>query len=261
VIWDLRGTPAQNQLVLDALDVCDFPFDHLRPSLLTEGRQLIAVEWADLSRYSAVTKSAGEHSHVHDQHGVAHPVERVVDGRLAVLGLFYLPPHTRVVLDSSLQAQPRLAMEVFLAEAAHAVDYHYMTTEHRRQIVNTLHRDNLPADASVADGAAFQLDGHTCSWFDVGPYRMWVGEAFMEAFIEAWAPSVTVTIELGHPVTPEMAQTIRRALVDPVRDVRVFRGRSRIYHDEHRTITPVEWFDSPAAAEAAGLRPCRVCKP
>jgi methylphosphotriester-DNA--protein-cysteine methyltransferase len=46
-----------------------------------------------------------------------------------------------------------------------------------------------------------------------------------------------------------------------VRDVRVFRGRSRIYHDEHRTITPVEWFDSPAAAEAAGLRPCGVCKP
>jgi hypothetical protein len=93
-------------------------------------------------------------------------------------------------------------------------------------------------------------------------YRNQVGESFMAAFIRATAPSVPVTIHLAHPVDDAAAAAVRRVLLlGPVRDVRVFRGRSRIYHDEHRNITPVEWFDSAAAAEAAGLRPCRVCKP
>ena len=36
---------------------------------------------------------------------------------------------------------------------------------------------------------------------------------------------------------------------------------STVYHDSHGGIKQVRWWDSPAAAEADGLRPCKVCKP
>lgn len=259
-MFDLRGTEPQNQLVREALAACDFPFDQLRPSLTAEGKSTVTVEWADLSRYSSRATMAhdDDHSHIVDTHGEeAHTVERDIDGRRAVLGLFYLPPHTRIVLDASLVQRPALAREVLLAEAAHLVDYHGMTAEHRRQVVNALHVQDLPAGADTSDGAAFTLDGHVCSWFDVGPYRMWCGETFMEAFIEAFAPSVPVTIELGHPTGPQAAAAVRRVLLG---EGRVFTGPSEVFHDSHQGITPRRWFDRDEALRA-GLRPCRVCRP
>lgn len=221
-IFDLAGTEQQNGLVRQALDVCTFPFDRLADSLRAEGRTAVRVEWADLSRRFEAFADAtdiglrtalnDDHSHVHDGDAVAHPIERVIDGRRRVLGLFYLPPHTRIVLDTTLEQHPTLAQEVFLAEAAHLVDYHYMNEQHRLSIVNLLHDDDLPPSHPVGDGVAFQLDGHTCSWFDVGPYAMWVGEAMMESFIEAFS-SLSVTIALGHPTSPEVATQVRRLLV------------------------------------------------
>jgi hypothetical protein len=202
------GNPEQISLVNSALEACDFDFDLLQPSMLKEGRTTIRVEWQDLSRYN---HGAAAHEHADG----AHTISREVDGRQRVLGLFYLPPHTRVVLDNSLQWMPALAREVFLAEAAHAVDYHYMNADQRRAVVNLLHRDDLPADADVSDGATFHLDGHECSWFDVGEYADWVGEAFMETFIESFAPGVPVTIELNHPTSPQVASAVRKALLGP----------------------------------------------
>lgn len=212
-MFNLRGTYGQNALIQQAMDRCDFDFRKMAPSLLREGKQSINVEWADLSRYTA---SDGKgHDHVHDGSAVAHTIERRVDGRMRVLGLFYLPPHTKIVLDISLANHPLLAIEVFLAEVAHAVDYHFMTNEMRRQFVNSLHTQQLPPDANCADGVPFHLDGHTCSWFDVNSYAMWVGEAFMEGFIEATS-DVKVTINLGHPVGPEDRSVIRQFLgIDP----------------------------------------------
>lgn len=289
----LSGTEPQKKVAADALAVCDFPFERLLPSLQREGRQTIRVEWADLSRYTASTEKAG-HDHVHDGDAVAHPVERVVDGRARVLGLFYLPPHTRIVLDLSLERSPRLGMEVLLAEAAHAVDYHYMTPDMRRAFVNSVHRDQLNPSYLTDDGVAFHLDGHECSWFDVGPYDMWVGEAFMEGFVEAFAPSVPVTIQLSHPVGWEDVAVIRYALgmpnqqpeqpqesvppgpvdapapvvpepasVAPRDDEHdVFVGPSgEIYHDSHKGVKRGDSYANAAAALAAGFRPCGVCKP
>lgn len=280
----LSGTDIQRQLVLDALSVCDFPFERLLPSLQREGRDTIRVDWEDLSRYAASSEKAG-HDHIHDGAAVGHPVERVVDGRARVLGLFYLPPYTRVVLDTSLTQLPRLAMEVFLAEAAHAVDYHFMSSDMRRAFVNSVHDEELPPGHSTDDGVAFHWStGHVCSWFDVGPYDSWVGEAFMEGFIEAFAPSVPVTIQLGHPVGPEDRAVIRIALgvdaepepepepqegdhpgtvVDPAPEVAaVFAVKGGgVYHDKHGGISHGQRFAGPSAAQEAGLRPCRVCKP
>lgn len=258
-IFDMRGTEDQVELVRQAVSSCDFPFTRLLPSLHGEGKTQIVAEWADLSRYNQRVARAHEeeHSHVTEGEAEAHPIEREVDGRRRVLGLFYLPPHTRVVLDSSLVTHPELAREVFLAEAAHAVDYHYLSMEQRRQITNFLHRDDLPEGHSTEDGASFSLDGHVCSWFDVGPYHMWVGEAFMEAFTEAFAPSVQVTIALGHPTSSEVAAQIRELLVPRA----FFVGRGKAYHDAHRGIAQDRWFSSREEAEQAGYRPCRVCKP
>lgn len=284
MIWAPRGSPSQNALIQRALAACDFPFDALAPSLHAEGKTSIAVEWADLSR-SARAGGSGHHhdepapeappaepgGHSHED-GV-HSVEREVDGRSRVLGLFYLPPYTRVVLDLSLEQNPALAIEVFLAEAAHAVDYHYMVPRGgmRRAVWNALHSIPGPAGDPIPESG--DVD-HGHSWFD-GPagYSSWVGEAFMEAFVEAFAPSVPVTIQLAHPVSPDMAALVRTALLAPLAPPppesppppppgRVYRGRYRaVYHDSHARIQPVEWYASAEVAEAAGLRACRTCKP
>ncbi len=268
-IWSLQGTETQQAIVRDALAVCDFPFERLLPSLKEEGKNSIRVDWEDLSRFR--NRMAGDG---HDHSDGVHPIEREVDGRMRVLGLFYLPPHTRIVLDTGLQSNPRLAMEVFGAEGAHAVDYHYMTPTMRRMFVNRLHTQQLPDDHSVEDGVAFQLDGHTCSWFDVNSYGWWCGEAFMEGFIEAYMPSIPVTINLNHPVGPEDRMAIRASLtpeldvvpppVEPeVNTNRVFTSGppSKTFHDSHNRIAQEQWFESSALAVEAGLRPCKVCRP
>jgi len=298
--FHLSGTPAQQAIARDALAVCDFPFDRLLPSLQREGRSSIRVDWADLSRYTVSSEKAG-HDHIHEGDAVAHPIERDVEGRARVLGLFYLPPYTRIVLDLSLTALPRLAIEVLLAEAAHAVDYHYMTPDMRRAFVNSVHTQQLAPTTPTDDGVPFHLDGHTCSWFDVGDYADWVGEAFMEGFIEAFAPSVPVTIQLNHPVGEEDRRVIRESLavdapepepvapevVEPVApepqpapqpvtpevvepqpqprddEHNVFASRTggKIYHDSHRGIPQDLRWPGATEAQAAGYRPCQVCKP
>ena len=213
-IFNVVGNVSQTAIVWRAIDRCWFPFERLLPSLQMEGKKVIEVFWADLSHYNA-TNSAGSHSHVHVGDAQAHPIERTIGGRKQVLGLFYMPPHTRIVLDQVLVHYPDLAMEVFLAEVAHAVDYHSLTPNHRRKITNLLHTEQLPPDHPVGDGVAFRLDGHECSWFDVGPYEAWVGEAFMESFIEAFS-DVRVTIQLNHPTSPEVASQIHNLLLPPM---------------------------------------------
>lgn len=274
MIWNLAGTEQQNDLIRQALAACDFPFDLMSPSLGREGKKAINVGWQDLSRYNH-----GAENHEHEEG--AHTVVREVDGRKRVLGLFYLPPYTKVVLDQSLTGNPALAKEVFLAEAAHAVDYHWMTSNEgmRLAVWNAVHDDA----GDLADGAHVPESGdlgHGHSWFD-GPagYNTWVGEAFMEAFIRAFAPSVPVTIQLDHRVSAQAAAEIRAALLpaqpEPEPEPEIQEGfppstagavywsggRSKVVHDSHKRIEPVLWYDSLAAAQADGLRACGTCKP
>ncbi len=265
-VWDLVGNDQQNALVEQAIRRCDFDWTKLLPGIQREGKTSLRVEWADLSRY-AVGDGEG-HEHVHDGDAVAHPIEREVEGRRRVLGLFYLPPYMKVVLDVGLVNEPMLAQEVFLAEGAHAADYAYMTPEHRRLFTNSVHIEQLPPGADTSDGAAFTLDGHTCSWFDVNTYAWWVGEAFMEGFIEATS-DVPVTINLRHPVGPEDRAVIRQFLgidaptpgPEPVGAVYRASMRSKTFHDEHRRLEPVEWYATAQVAVENGLRACKLCRP
>lgn len=257
-VWTLRGTDPQNAIVQQALDACDFPFEVLAASLAREGKMSIDVEWADLSRY---THGAAGHEHADG----AHTIVREVDGRARVLGLFYLPPYTRVVLDAGLATRPLLAQEVMLAEGAHAVDYHWMVHNDgmRLAVWNALHAADLAGGTAVHESG--DID-HGHSWFDgPGGYATWVGEAFMEAFIRSFAPTIPVTISLSHPVSAQAAAEIRAALLPdigpPVASVYWSGGRSKVVHDAHRGIEPERWYESLAAAETAGLRACRVCRP
>ncbi len=254
-VFDLSTlTEPQLGWVREAIAECDFPMELLLPGLGREGKTTISVQQADLSRYA---RAGGDGSH---EHGV-HPIEREVDGRRAVWGLYYLPPHTKIVLERTLNREQ--TKEVFGAELAHAVDYCYMTPDMRRAFVNAVHTQQLPADASVADGASFTLDGHTCSWFDVNTYAWWVGEAFMEGFVEAYMPKVVVTIQLRHPVGAEDRDVIRRALTPELDAVQsVFATKNgRSYHDVHGRIKKDRVFATRADAVGEGLSPCRVCKP
>jgi hypothetical protein len=265
-IWRFTGTENQRRVACEAMARFDFPWDLLCDSLIREGRSVVEVAWADLSRYSA----RGLLDHDHHVDG-AHPIIREVDGRLRVLGLFYLPPHTRVVLDVSLEHDPELAAEVAGAEAAHAVDYHWLAQQPeprgRWGVTNLLHRDDLVPGHPVHDGVAFTLDGHTCSWFDVGSYADWTGEAMMELFVEAFS-DVVVTIALNHPTSPEVARTFRQWVLEASGDAsgpgskRVFAKRKgNVAHDSHDGIEQARWWDSLAAAQADGMRACRTCKP
>ncbi len=253
-----------------------------RPDLSAESdrvprREADSARLADQAQTRLLEKvrPAGEetghdHDHPHE-HGV-HTITREVDGRERVLGLFYLPPYTRVVLDLGLEARPMLAREVFLAEGAHAVDYHYMVDKALRdEVWNALHAGTDHDVDHVSESGDL---GHGHSWFDgPGGYSTWVGEAFMEAFTRAFAPSVPVTIQLAHPVSTEAAAAIRAALLAPLAPPepepdapppagRVYRGRRKhVVHDSHVGVEPVEWFDSLAEAQAAGLRGCKVCRP
>ena len=260
-IWNLRGTASQNALVQQALALCDFPWDELRTSLAREGRSSIAVEWADLSRFN---HGAEGHEHADG----AHTIVREVDGRKRVLGLFYLPPHTKVVLDNGLASRPALAHEVFLAEAAHACDYHsFIDRGLRPKIWNALHADEHHVEHVPESGDI----NHGHSWFD-GPagYSTWVGETVMALVTRAFAPSVQVTINLSHPITGEAIQVLREAYFPPVApeleptpSKPVYRARkhSNVVHDSHLLLAPIQWWPSLAAAQAAGMRACKVCRP
>lgn len=271
-VWDLRGNTKQNWLIQEALKACDFPFDRLKPSLQKEGKSAIPVVWRDLSRMSqayAAQVSEGGHEHVHEGDATAHPLERKVNGRRRILGLFYLPPYTAIVLDTILLYYPQLAKEVFLSEAAHAVDYHYMNNEQRLTFWNIIHPDLQ--DLALSDTIEESGDqGHSHSWFD-GPlgYSTWVGESWMEGFVKAFAPKIPITIHLGHSIPPEEKDTMRAALLGQPAAVQtsnltgsypVFTaGGSKTFHRSHKNIAQSRWYPSAAAATAAGLRPCGVC--
>ncbi len=249
-LWELQGTPAQNQIVIEALEACDFPFPRLVPKLQAEkNKSRIPVEWADLSVYGVKAMSDGQqymakvtgnspHNHVHHDGDTGHPIEV----RNRVLGLAWYSG--KVSLDLSLLADPLLAKEVFLSEGAHMVDFFYMTDEMRGAITSCLHN--------------FDDTEHGHGWFDVGTYREWLGEAFMGTFIKCFAPSIPVTIPFAHPTNDEQSRYIRSVLLGP----RVFKSLlGKRYHDSHRWVMPTKWFLSSAEADRQGLLPCRTCKP
>lgn len=244
MVWELRGNENQNRIVQQALDRTRFPFDDLRPGLQAAvGRSVIPVEWGDLSRYNLIPDET-EHLHVHMNGDTGHPITRDIDGRHRVLGLAWYSG--RVTLDNSLEFDDELAMEVFLSEGAHMIDFFWMTPEHREAIWNALHADHEDAEHVPDTG---EVD-HGHSWFDVGGYYSWVGEAWMGLFVRAYS-DLPVTIDFDHPPTDAAVAEARAALTP------YFQTKSGKVHDKHRGQVPVRYL----ATIPEGASRCGVCKP
>lgn len=213
-----------------AIDRCDFTFNLLAPILNSStGKTSIPVEWTDLSNFSLGATSA-EYD--------------VLEYRNRVLGLAWYSG--KISLDNSLVDNPEFAQEIFLAEAAHMVDFFYMTDAMRDRIV------------AVYESA----DGH--GWFDVGGYNDWFGESWMSGFTLAFS-DITPTISMTHEVTREKAREFRTILgvVEPeVEKPREFfrTRRGKKYHDIHQGLVQSELLTK-ERAEESGLRPCGRCKP
>lgn len=218
--WLFQGSPSQNGIVMDALDHCDFPWELL-------SAHEIPVEWADLSVYGAqleaeralrarASSNVFDDGHVwdseldHHHSGDFDPMVREVDGRSRVLGLAWYSG--KVSLDTSLVANPLLAEEVFLSEAAHMTDFFWMDDPLRVAVWNAAHPDieDLPLDANVEDAVDL---GHGHGWFDVSGYYTWLGEWYMGAFVKGFSEGIPVTIEFDHPLTEEAALEVRHAFM------------------------------------------------
>lgn len=233
------------------------------------------------------TYGHGTYGHEH-QHvvvpgmGEAHPIEREIEGRRRILGLAGYGGW--VGLDFSLEGDPELTAEVFGSEGAHMADFFHMhyQPDLYRQVWNALH----PGDAEDSAGPVPEEGpvGHGHGWFDAGGYYSWAGEAFMGLFVQAFS-DVPVTIRFDHPPTAEGIELLRAVYplpepaapeepttpeADPA--LRVYALPSgTIYHEtgkhpatlsraEARGLT-LRWWDTGQQATAAGLRPCRSCRP
>lgn len=262
--WDLsKLTPKQREITVAALDACDYDFAKLQPGLRNDvNKEKIPVEWVDLSRYArSASRSAEEHDHDDHPHtkenGHIHVEE---DGKTIAHGIMYRKRvlglawySGKVSVDVSLETDPELGKEVFLAEGAHMIDFFAMTPEQRAAIFASYQKEN-PTEVDANDG-----------WFEEKgdeDYWDWAGEAFMIGFIRAFAPSIPTKLDnFTHKSTPAVVSEIRR-LLRLRTGSGVFSGpRSKVYHDVHKGVKRAREFASSLAAQEAGLRPCGVCKP
>lgn len=262
------NTVEQRAIIESAVARCDFRFDQLAPKLAADtGRTSIPVTWEDLSAFgaralpgvAAAVTEEGARQHGGDAH------------RRATLGLFYYSG--RIVVDRGLVARPELAAEVFLAEAAHAVDRFWLTPDMRRAIwqvwhpgEQTDHHDRVhgwTVPFSEWAGEMDQPGGTEVGYFDSGV------EAWMSAFTRAFAPSVQVTMEgaFAHRTTGDMAARIRdivQPAPEPVPDPFYAARWGVAFHRAdlgHWWVPRIRTFPTRDAAIGAGLRPCKLCQP
>ncbi len=271
MIFDTTALAAEHRRLVDAaLARCTYPFAEHGPGVT------IPVEFADLARYlqrntARVRGHDDDHAHISHpgafpelaDHGHVH-VDKDDTGerghgivfRQQALGLYWLPtaryPGGRVSIEQALD--PELAQEVFLCEAAHAVDYVAMTDAQRRAVNALYHGGQHPP-----------VPGHErCGWFDERGerrYAWWPGEAWMVTFVRAFSDLTVRFDQFAHPSTPQVVAAARQILVPPPPVV----GFSR-RHVYHRPACPVV-RSSPGrtqlltAEQAAARRACRLCKP
>lgn len=241
MFWALQGSDDQREIAGSALERCTFPFGSIGGD-----DRAIPVEWQDLSRYASTTAEKSlerGHEHIHENGDIGHPIE----ARNQVLGLAWYSG--RVTLDRSLILDPELAGEVLLSEGAHMLDFFWFEDAQRIAVWNALHPDaeDLPLDSPVEDGVIL---GGSEGWFDVGPYRSWVGEAWMGLFTRAYS-DFDVTIPFDRPPTDEAVSHLRKSLTP------YFTTTSGVVHDQHRGLTPVQHLlEIPTDA-----RRCKICKP
>lgn len=196
--FDLRGmNPEHRHTVQQALNACTYPFIRIRRAT---GKR-VPVTVADTSRYVEHTGTAD---------GQAWDAFQD-EARQAALGLYWLPtaehPAGRVELSTAVMDDVPLAQEVFLAEAAHAVDYGAMTDAQRQAVFTALHGGDPTPHGTHG---WWEERGGRNYWSD------WTGEVFMAAFARAFAPTLPRPLEArqpwAHKVTDEMAAQVRAVL-------------------------------------------------
>lgn len=227
------------------------------------GKPAINVVFSDLSRFSAGARAAGD-GHTHDDVHVNDPetgaVGHGIQHRHRVLGLAW--SNGKIEIDASLENQSELAQEVFLSELAHQVDWFdpAMDAAGEERIWDAMHPG---VDSTTGD--------HGHSWFDVGAYETWAGEAWMGLFTAAASDVAVSLTQFTHKITPEAINMARRVLdIDvPAPDVDVdvtvptyfATKRGSTFHDAHKGVTAARTYATRSLAVAAGLKPCGVCKP
>lgn len=193
-------TDQQADILEPALHACTFPTGRI--SNMSGATVPVAV--SDLSRFSAALDVNG-HGHAHRRPGEhahllgepVHAQASIVTGRRAPLGLYWLPtsayPAGRIEVGTGAMASPDLAREVFLAEAAHAVDLAAMTSSQRQRISD---RFDFSGFVSVPGGST------PVGWFEeLGEqdYWRWRGERWMGLFMAAFAPTLPRPLESRQP--------------------------------------------------------------
>jgi hypothetical protein len=205
--FNLRGIGDRQHraVVQGALNACDYPFTRIRRRT---GKR-VPVTVGDTSRF-AQAHAAGDHDHSHDD-GV-HALTDPADHRRAALGLYWLPtvehPAGRIEVSHQIMTDVPLAQEVFLAEAAHAVDYGAMTDGQRAEVFAIVHHGDPTPHGTHG---WWEERGGQNYWAD------WVGETFMALFMRAFAPSLPRPLEARQPwthrVTDDMARQARAVLL------------------------------------------------
>lgn len=208
-ILDIRGDEEERQILTEAAQLSDFPGELLVPELEQQwGKTKISAEFADLS----VTQSVVYREDVEDvgyddyvvgrKHEGAHRIMPNVESRNAVLGTAWTDG--RIYIDESLKADPERAKLIFLFEFSHQVDFFVLNIEQREEIWDIYHAGEPESD----------IGAHGHGWFDVGPYKVWVGESLMAGITLAYLKQKLVLPpdQFAHPTTPEIAIQIRRVI-------------------------------------------------
>jgi hypothetical protein len=247
--FELRGLPEQQAAIQEAL--ASFKAPHL--SL----RQVVPVEFVDLTSFSGMVER-DQHFHAHDSGGDhGHGLADKVDGPL---GLFWFKG--LIQIEQSLSR--RKSQAVFMAEAAHAVDFlsPEWTDEKRGKLFDAYH--------GVAEGTTGPIDifwqgnaqSHNHGWFGPQEYYDTPGESFMIGFMLSFS-EYTLTDYWSHGTTAAVIEKIRQ-LLEPATETLVQvispKGkRSRKYHRQvcrflkNKKVAP--------AIDILNLQPCKVCKP
>lgn len=202
--FDLRGITddGHRKVIQGALNACDYPFIRIRRRT---GKR-VPVTIGDTSRSAAATASEA-----HDNGQAFHALNDP-ENRRAALGLFWLPtaehPAGRIEVSREIMDDVPLAQEVFLAEAAHAVDYGAMTDEQRTALFAIVHHGE---PAPHGTHGWWEERGGQNYWAD------WVGEVWMNLFLRSFAPSLPRPLEARQPwehrVDDEMARQAREVLL------------------------------------------------
>lgn len=276
-LWNLAGlNDAHLGQVTKAVREIKFPWLWLRPKLASEyGKQQIPVRTSDLSKYGLDLPDAHEHEHeiaeetvhVHIKDKAGHIGHLISPpGRAWIAGLCW----SNGLIEIDPRADGQLAKDVFASEAAHAVDFFWMTIPFLSitQEVTPMRRAIW---AAFHGGKVEDHPGH--SWWEPADYANQVGEGWMALFQHAFAPYEPWQGGWSHRSTKAMGDQIRPVVLDPQalvgltgymaahrQSCEIVKGW-RVKGWTFRQTRELAWQTPDLAVSWSGRRPCKTCRP